>query len=100
MKLDEILIGTYGLSVILTVIMGIVYKFFEKADGTSSLPDKWKTLAVTVVGVALSIVGLLYKEGCIPSAKMAIDYAVTGFMSGATSIGLWKVLGSVNGGGK
>lgn len=96
--MDDILIGTYGLSVLLTVIMGIVYKFFEQGDGTSSLKDKWKTIIVVVVGMGLSVLGLLYK-GEIPQTKIVIDYLVTGFMSGATSIGLWHVLGSVNTGG-
>jgi hypothetical protein len=98
--MDEILIGTYGLSVILTVLMGIVYKFFQQPDGTSSLQDKWKTLIVVIVGMGLSLVGLVYKDGYnAPDSKVIINYLVTGFMSGATSIGLWTVLGSVNTGG-
>ncbi len=93
--MNEIMVAQYGLSALLTVIMGIIYKFFELPDGSSSLADKWKTLLIPLAGMFLGLLGMTY-QGEAWTAKIVITYLVNGFMSGAASIGLWKLLGAVN----
>jgi uncharacterized membrane-anchored protein len=93
--MGEIQIGQIGLSVLITVLMGIIYKFFENPDGSSSIADKWKTLIVIVVGMGLSVVAMIYNATAW-TAQNIISYLVNGFMSGCAAIGLWKGLGAVN----
>ena len=98
--MGEISIGQYALPVIITVVMGIVYKVFERPDGSSFIPDRWKTLIVIAVGIGLGLLGMVYNS--IPwIAKNVIENVMYGFMSGCSAIGIWKGLGAVNtGGGK
>jgi len=93
--MEEIQIGQIGLSVLITVIMGIIYKFFENPDGSSSIADKWKTLMVIVVGIGLAMVAMVY-NAIAWTAQNTISYLVNGFMAGCAAIGLWKGLGAVN----
>ncbi len=93
--MDTILIGEFTLSVLLTTVVGVAYKFFEKSDGTSSLTDKWKTLIVIIAGEGLGLVAMLYNN--IPwTSQNIINYMIYGFVIGTTSIGMWKGLGAVN----
>lgn len=93
--MNDVMIGQFTLSVLLTTITGIVYKFFDNPDGTSSLPEKWKTLVVIVAGEGLGLVAMLYNN--IPwTAQNVINYMIYGFMIGTTSIGMWTGLGAVN----
>ena len=93
--MDEIMIGQYRISVLLTVVLGIIYGLFDNPDGTSRIRDKWKTLIVPCAGMFLGMIGLVY-SGAPWTSKTVITYLVNGFMSGAASIGLWKMLGAVN----
>jgi len=79
----EIGIGQYSLPVILTVILGVIYKAFP------SIPDRWKSLITIGVGLILGVGAMFYTEQPI-SPKLIINYLLVGLMVGAAAIGLYE----------
>lgn len=79
----EIGIGHYSLPVILTVILGVIYK------AVPTIPDRWKSLITIGVGLLLGIGAMFYTELPI-TPKLIIDYLLVGLMVGAAAIGLYE----------
>ena len=79
----DISIGYYSLPVILTVILGVIYKTVP------AIPDRWKSLMTMGVGLLLGIGAMLYTELPI-NPKLIIDYLLVGLMIGASAIGLYE----------
>ena len=93
--MEQILIGNLGLSTLLTLVVGGIYKFFDKADGTSKIPDDWKTKIVILSGIALGILSLPYHN--TPFTTISVTNGIIdGLQTGLSSIGMWKGLGVVN----
>ncbi len=74
--------GQYGLPVVLTILMGVIFKVVN-------MPDKWKALLTIAIGTGLGILGLFY-QGHEPTLPLIVDYALFGFMSGAGAVGLYE----------
>ena len=53
--MDEVAFGQYGLPVILTIIMGVAYKFVN-------ITDKYKALICIGIGTGLGFLALAYNE--------------------------------------
>jgi len=81
----EVTIGTYSVPVLLTVLLGIVYKVVP------AIPDKWKSLVAIGAGILIGVMAMFYNEPAI-TAKVIIDYILLGLMAGAASIGLYEGL--------
>jgi hypothetical protein len=83
---EELTLGQIGLSVVLVIILQMVY-------GTLNVPAAAKPWIAVGIGIALSIVALYYylPAGQSCTFKMAVDYVVRGFMSGATAVGLREI---------
>lgn len=79
----EMGIGQYSLPVILTVVLGVVYK------AAPSIPDRWKSLITIGAGLLLGVGAMFYTELPI-SPKLIIDYLLVGLMVGAAAIGLYE----------
>lgn len=79
----EVTIGHYSLPVILTVILGVIYK------AVPAIPDNWKSLITIGVGLLLGIGAMLYTELPV-TPKLIIDYLLIGLMVGAAAIGLYE----------
>jgi uncharacterized membrane protein YadS len=79
----EISIGTYSLPVILTVVLGIVYKLFPV------IGDSYKALVAVFIGALLGVVAMLYGAELV-TAKIVIEYIIAGFMAGAAAVGLYE----------
>lgn len=80
--MDEVTFGQYSLPVLLTVLMGVLFKFIP-------LGDRWKALFTIAIGTGLGILGLAY-AGKPWEVKFIVDYALFGFMSGASAVGLYE----------
>jgi len=79
----EIEFGPYAIPVILTVILGIIYKFV-------SFSDKYKALIAVIIGVGLGILAIPYKA--LPWTVVSIvDHMIYGLMTGASAVGLWEL---------
>jgi len=79
----DVSIGTYSVPVLLTVLLGIIYKVIP------TIPDKWKALVALCAGIAIGIMAMFYNEPAI-TAKIIIDYVLLGLMAGAASVGLYE----------
>ena len=79
----EVTIGTYSIPILLTVLLGIIYKVIPV------IPDRWKALVALCAGIAIGILAMFYNEPAI-TAKVVIDYFLLGVMAGAASIGLYE----------
>ena len=79
----EVEFGQYGVPVILTVILAIVYKFV-------TFGDKYKALISVIVGIGLGIVAIPYK-GLDWTIVAIVDHAIYGLMIGASAVGLYEL---------
>jgi len=79
----EIEFGPYAVPVILTVILGIIYKFV-------SFGDKYKALIAVVIGIGLGILAIPYK-GMPWTVVSIVDHMIYGLMTGASAVGLWEL---------
>lgn len=82
----ELQIGSFGASVILTIILKMVYN-------TINVPKRAKPWIAIGIGIALGIVAMYYVRDPQQQAtfKVVVDYVLQGFMTGATVIGLHEV---------
>ena len=81
--MEDITFGQYALPVILTVILGIVYKFL-------SFGDKYKALLAVVIGMGLGILSIPYK-GMPWTVVTTVDALIYGLMVGASAVGLYEL---------
>ena len=80
----EISFGGYAMPVVLSLILGLVYKF------TGVISDKWKALASIGCGMILGNLGIAY-AGLEWTVVNLVDYNLYGFMVGASAIGLYEL---------
>ncbi len=80
-----------GIPGLLTIAIGIAYKLGENKPW---LTDRTKTLLALALGGAVGIFFLFY-SGQVCSFKSISDHIFYGINTGATSIGLFKILQSV-----
>jgi hypothetical protein len=84
-------LGKYALPVVLSVILGVIYK----AIGPDRLGDRWKPLIACAVGMGLGFVVLIYNQ--MPwTPTNIIDGLLSGFMYGASAVGLYEVSRTYN----
>jgi membrane protease YdiL (CAAX protease family) len=81
-------IGQYSLPVILSVALGLVFKWLNLVE------DRWKSLVAIVIGVILGYVALLY-SGKPMTIPVIIEYGLFGMMSGAGAVGLYEAQRSI-----
>jgi len=78
----EITFGGYAMPVVLSILMGVIFKVVP-------LADRWKAPLTILLGTGLGILGLAYagKPWTLP---FIVDYGLYGFMSGAGAVGLYE----------
>jgi len=81
--MQEIKFGAYALPVILTVILGIVYKLVP-------FSDKYKAVLAVLVGIGLGILSIPYK-GIPWNIVTIVDACIYGLMVGASAVGLYEL---------
>lgn len=84
--MEELILGSVGVSIILTIILRMIY-------GILNVANKLKPLIAVGIGLLLAIVVLFYnlEPGKALTFRMLIDYLVQGFMTGATAVGLYEL---------
>ena len=80
----EVSFGGYAMPVILSIILGIFYKF------TGVISDKWKALVSCGLGVALGNLGIAY-QGLEWTVVNIVDFSLYGLMTGAAAVGLYEL---------
>lgn len=79
----EVEFGAYAVPVILTVILGIIYKFI-------TFGDKYKALFAVLIGIGLGILAIPYKELDWTVVSL-VDHMIYGLMTGASAVGLYEL---------
>jgi len=79
----DISLAGYSLPVILTVILGIIYKIIP------SVPDRFKALIAIIIGVGIGLIAMCY-QGRVLDFKTVIDGILSGLMTGAAAVGLYE----------
>lgn len=81
----EIQFAQYSVPVILTVVLGLIYKTVG-----SGLTDRYKPLIAVLFGVALGLLAIAYK-GLTWDVAIIVDHAIYGLMVGASAVGLYEL---------
>lgn len=81
----EVQFGSYALPVVLMVILGFFYRIVGEG-----IDNRWKSVIAVAAGVGLGIAGIAYNNQPW-TAQAIIDYALYGFMMGASAVGIWEV---------
>jgi hypothetical protein len=81
--MEEITFGPYAAPVILTVVLGVIYKFIN-------FSDRWKVGIAVLCGIGLGFLAIAY-QGLQWTVVTIVDYAIYGLMLGASSIGLHQL---------
>jgi len=79
----EVEFGQYAVPVILTVILGIIYKFIP-------FRDKYKALIAVIIGIGLGILAIPYK-GMPWNVVSVVDHVIYGLMVGSSAVGLYEL---------
>jgi len=79
----EVEFGQYAVPVILTVILGIIYKFIP-------FGDKYKALIAVIIGIGLGVLAIPYK-GMPWTVVSLVDHVIYGLMVGASAVGLYEL---------
>ena len=80
---QELTIGSFGISIILSILLRMIYN-------TVDIGNRFKPWIAVLMGMGLGMVALIY-TGEIVSAKVIIDYLLRGFMTGATAVGFYEM---------
>lgn len=86
--MEEVTFGKYAVPIILTVLLGLVYKFQPR------IQDRWKSLIAVGFGIGLGLLAIPYK-GFPWTVVNIVDHTIYGFMVGASAIGLYELQRSV-----
>lgn len=78
------MIGSVGVSVILTILLKMIYNTFD-------IPKKAKPWIAVFIGIALAVVVMIYNSAPLTCVNI-IAYSVQGFMVGATAVGLNELM--------
>ena len=84
--MEEMALGAFGVSVLLSVILRMVYNTWD-------LNNKAKPWVAVGIGICLGIVVMFYNlpVGGHATFKSVVDHILGGFMTGATSVGLYEM---------
>lgn len=74
----------YSLPVILTVILGFVYKMFP------NIPNRFKAAIAIGIGIVIGIVAMVYQGNAL-TFKVVVDGILSGIMTGSAAVGLYEV---------
>jgi predicted membrane channel-forming protein YqfA (hemolysin III family) len=80
---NEITIGSFGLSVVLFVVLGWIYNTFN-------VPQKWKPSIAPVIGILMALAAMISMDIAF-TAKSCLAYGVQGFMAGAGAVGIKEI---------
>lgn len=82
--MEEVTFGQYAVPVILTVVLGLIFKMVP------AIPDKWKSLISVLCGIVLGLIAIPYNS--MPwNVVNIVDHAIYGLMVGASAVGLYEL---------
>ena len=100
--MEEVLLGQYAVPVLLTAVLGFMFKMLNFEESNANRSNRIKLGMAVSVGIALGILALGYKSQ-IPDSKIVfsfvpiVDHILYGFMMGASAIGIYELQKGVKG---
>jgi len=82
--MEELQLGQYAFPVILTIILGMIYKIIP------SIPDRIKVVISVLVAMTLSLIPIAYK-GILWTFPVIVDHLLYGIMAGASAAGIYEL---------
>ena len=84
--MQEMAIGAFGVSILLSVILRMLYN-------TWSISSKLKPWLAVLIGIGLGLVVMFYNlsPSSVVGFKMIVDHILSGFMTGATAVGMYEM---------
>jgi len=83
MDVQELQIGSVGVSVVLSIILRMVY-------GTWEIDNRWKPWISVGFGMILALVAM-WVASAILDSKAIVSFLVQGFMTGSTATGIYEL---------
>ena len=80
----------------LSAVLSILYSAFNKPDGTSYIPDKFKNVLALVLGMGFGVYTMCQK-GIDITWTNYVGWAIFGFLEGAAAVGLYKSVKIISG---
>lgn len=90
---EAIKIGQWTAPILMTGILGVIYSYTMRDDGTCCVSNRFKNTIALLLGVALAYIALLLKWDAGGYELTITDCILAffqGIMLGATAVGLWK----------
>jgi hypothetical protein len=82
---NTLAIGAFGLPVILTIVLGMVYNAFPQ------VPDRAKPFIAAGCGIGLGILAMFYNTTPPFTYQAWIYHVLYGFLIGAEAVGLYEM---------
>jgi hypothetical protein len=82
----DLTIAGYAVPVILTVIMGLIFKFVP------TIADRWKSLLTVIAAIGLAVVSMFYNAPEVELTLQAwVETILGGILIGAAAIGIYEI---------
>lgn len=84
MNPESIMLGKYSLPVLLSLILGLIYK-------RTTIPDDLKPYISVGAGIALGVAAIFYNEVSPITFAAVTDYVLAGGVAGAAATGIYEM---------
>ena len=82
---ETITLGKYSLPVVLTILLGLIFK-------NISIKDSLKPFIATGCGVVLGVVAMFYNQPIDITFPMVVDYILVGAVAGTSATGIYEMI--------
>ena len=82
---ETITLGKYSLPVVLTVILGLIFK-------NTPISDSLKPYIAACCGVVLGVLAMFYNEPISITFPLLVDYVLAGAIAGTSATGIYEMI--------
>ena len=82
---EAITLGKYSLPVVLTILLGLVFK-------NTTVKDSFKPFIAAGCGIVLGIIAMFYNESITISFPLVVDYLLAGAIAGTSATGIYELI--------
>jgi len=82
---ETITLGKYSLPVVLTVLLGLIFK-------NVSISDSLKPFIAAGFGIVLGVAALFYNEPEVITFPLVVDFVLAGVIAGTSATGIYEMI--------